>query len=419
MNMKIVTYNVFFVIDLSHNYYDAQKTFNDMSLSFMSMGSRSLFLIFIGVLIPFLMSAFCVFSIVYLFPKLVIAFHTSVGSLSLLVTLSFIGGAVGGVFLGMVADAYGRRVGLLLSTAIFSLFTLAAGFAKSLWELYVFWFLVGFGVNAENGITYAVVTENWRSKRGLMGGVLQGIYFIGIVLDALVSGVIRDWRLVLISIGATSLALSLPLIMLVPETAGRIGLRSVGYGELFRGSLLIITVLSTVLVSSAFLYTIPLVSLAPTYLSAIKPPGLGYWLIALPLVGAASYVIAGYASDIYGRAKTLTVLSTIALVSSVALLLMARSYPGYVTIPVVLAYFSSSIFAYLGVWISELYPMRVRATASNFAFLLGRLLGGVGPPIVAALFSYDLGVGLGYVLTISAALALASTLMLGRFTSID
>lgn len=375
--------------------------------------------LFVSVLVPFLMSAFCVFSIVYLFPELSTAFHVGVAALSLLVTLSFIGGAVGGVFLGMVADAYGRRVGLALSVLIFSLFTLMAGFAGGLLELYVFWFLVGFGVNAENGITYAVVIENWRSGRGLMGGLLQGIYFIGIVLDALVSGVIRDWRLVLISIGATSLALSLPLIMLVPETAGRIGLRSVGYGELFRGSLLIITVLSTVLVSSAFLYTIPLVSLAPTYLSAIKPPGLSTWLIALPLVGAVAYVVAGYVSDIYGRAKTLTVLSTIALVSSVALLLMARSYPGYVTIPVVLAYFSSSIFAYLGVWISELYPMRVRATASNFAFFLGRLLGGVGPPIVAALFSYDLGVGLGYVLTISAALALASTLILSRFASID
>jgi len=249
--------------------------------------------LFVSVLVPFLMSAFCVFSIVYLFPELSTAFHVGVAALSLLVTLSFIGGAVGGVFLGMVADAYGRRVGLALSVLIFSLFTLMAGFAGGLLELYVFWFLVGFGVNAENGITYAVVIENWRSGRGLMGGLLQGIYFIGIVLDALVSGVIRDWRLVLISIGATSLALSLPLIMLVPETAGRIGLRSVGYGELFRGSLLIITVLSTVLVSSAFLYTIPLVSLAPTYLSAIKPPGLGYWLIALPLVGAASYVIAG------------------------------------------------------------------------------------------------------------------------------
>ncbi len=126
----------------------------------MRMGFKSSLIIFMGILIPFLMSASCVFSIVYLFPDLAVAFHVSVSSLSLLVTLSFIGGAIGGVLLGMVADAYGRRVGLLLSAAIFSLSTLAAGFAKSLWELYVLWFLVGFGVNAENGITYAVVTEN-------------------------------------------------------------------------------------------------------------------------------------------------------------------------------------------------------------------------------------------------------------------
>jgi len=60
----------------------------------------------------------------------------------------------------------------------------------------MFWFLVGFGVNAENGITYALVAENWRSGRGLMGGLVQGIYFVGIVLDAVVSGMIRNWRLV-------------------------------------------------------------------------------------------------------------------------------------------------------------------------------------------------------------------------------
>jgi MFS family permease len=202
--------------------------------------------------------------------------------------------------------------------------------------------------------------------------------------------------------------------MLVPETAGRIGLRRVDYGELFREPLLAVTVFSTVLVTSAFLYTIPLVSLAPTYLETIKPPGLGYWLVALPLVGAASYVIAGYASDVYGRAETLIVLSTAALASSITLLLIARYYLDYVTVPITLAYMTSSIFAYLGVWISELYPMRVRATASNFTFLLGRLLGGVGPPIVAAFFAYDLGIGLGYVLALCAALALASTLALRR-----
>ncbi|MFP3315355.1 MAG: MFS transporter [Caldivirga sp.] len=153
-------------------------------------------LVFIGILIPFLMSASCVFSVVYLFPQLAVVFHVGVDALSIMVTLSFIGGAVEGVFLGMVADAYGRRVGLLFSTLIFSLFTIITGLAGNLWELYMFWFLVGFGVNAENGITYALVAENWRSGRGLMGGLVQGIYFVGIVLDAVVSGMIRNWRLV-------------------------------------------------------------------------------------------------------------------------------------------------------------------------------------------------------------------------------
>ncbi|WP_156519780.1 hypothetical protein [Caldivirga sp. MU80] len=54
-------------------------------------------LVFIGILIPFLMSASCVFSVVYLFPQLAVVFHVGVDALSIMVTLSFIGGAVGGV----------------------------------------------------------------------------------------------------------------------------------------------------------------------------------------------------------------------------------------------------------------------------------------------------------------------------------
>jgi len=53
-----------------------------------------------------------------------------------------------------------------------------------------------------------------------------------------------------------------------------------------------------------------------------------------------------------------------------------------------------------------------RCPCPVFTFLLGRLLGGVGPPLVATFFGYNLGIGLGYVLTLCAALTLASTLLL-------
>ncbi|MGC9180319.1 MAG: hypothetical protein ACP5GZ_08985 [Vulcanisaeta sp.] len=52
------------------------------------------FLVFVGVLVPFLMSAFCVFSVVYLFPGIAAEFHVSIKYLSFLVMLSFIGGAL-------------------------------------------------------------------------------------------------------------------------------------------------------------------------------------------------------------------------------------------------------------------------------------------------------------------------------------
>ncbi|MGC8607093.1 MAG: MFS transporter [Vulcanisaeta sp.] len=374
------------------------------------------FLVFVGVLVPFLMSAFCVFSVVYLFPGIAAEFHVSIKYLSFLVMLSFIGGALGGVVLGMLADAYGRRVGLLVSVLIFSVFTLVAGFVNVLWVLYVFWFLVGFGVNAENGITYAVITEVWKGGRGLMGGLVQGIYFVGILMDAALTSIIPSWRIALFIVGALSLVLSVPLVITIPETTSKVGISRVGYGELFRGKYLLLTVLSTALVASAFLYTIPLVSLAPTYLSVVRVGDLHAWLIALPIIGVIAYILAGYLSDVYGRTEVLLALSTIAAVSAIALLIIPVTSLDYVVIPMAMAYFSSSIFSYLGVFISELYPMRFRATASNFAFLLGRVLGGVGPPLVAILFIKNLSFGLGVVLLICAVVALVSTLIIKRVT---
>ena len=107
--------------------------------------SRSL--IIVGILIPFLMSAYCAFSITYLFPEITATIHVSISALSLAVTLSFIGGAIGSIVVDTFVDVYGRRVGLVISIVLFSVFTMLAGLASNLLELYVIWFIVGFGVN--------------------------------------------------------------------------------------------------------------------------------------------------------------------------------------------------------------------------------------------------------------------------------
>ncbi|ABW02191.1 MFS transporter [Caldivirga maquilingensis] len=377
------------------------------------MGIRSILLV-LSVLVPFLMSAFCIFSVVYLFPEISLSIHVTVTALTLMVTLSFIGGAIGGVVFGMIADAYGRRIGLMTSVILFSLMTLLAGFARTLWEFYVAWFLVGFGVNPENGITYAVIAENWRGGRGLIGGLTQGLYFIGIMLDALVYSIIHEWNLVLIVTGAVSLLSSLPWLIIMPETVSRVGLRRINYSEVLKDRFMWLTILGIVIVASAFMLTVPLVSLAPTYLKQIGISNLNLWLLVLPVIGALAYTLAGYLSDLYGRVRVLVALSIIALASSVALLVTADlGLLDYMIPSIALTYVSSSVFSYLGVLMSELYPVNIRATASNLVFTLGRVLGGIGPPLIAFTFASNLGLGLGVVMLISAFLSLVSAVILG------
>ncbi len=180
-----------------------------------------------------------------------------------------------------------------------------------------------------------------------------------------------------------------------------------------------ITIFGTILVASAFLLTVPpLVSLAPTYMRIIGIEPLSTWLIVLPIIGAVAYGLAGYLSDVIGRDRTLIILSIVALIASILLIIVSTTASLMHVVPysLALAYFSSSVFAYLGVWMSELYPIRIRATASNFVFTLGRLLGGIGPALVAMAFSNDLGLGIGIVMAICSVLALISTVNLRSVT---
>ncbi len=125
---------------------------------------------------------------------------------------------------GAAADRWGgRKLGLAVSIILFGSATMLAGLVGSIWELYMLWFLVGGfgGVNSENGVSYAVVVEAWRSNQGLLGSAMQGLYPpVGMLLDAVTSILVRNWRPYMIVVGAVSLIASLACIYLIPETKG-------------------------------------------------------------------------------------------------------------------------------------------------------------------------------------------------------
>lgn len=173
---------------------------------------RSVYSTAASILVPFLLSAYALYTITFTLQPMAQSFHTTVSSVALAITLSWIGGAAGGLLFGVYSDYSTRRGALLISILVFSVATLLVYFAVALWELYVLWFIVGLGVNGENGVSYTLVAElRLSGRRGTVGGLMQGLYAVGTLLGALTASLILPrgpsaWRLMFLASGAASLA---------------------------------------------------------------------------------------------------------------------------------------------------------------------------------------------------------------------
>ncbi|BBD72002.1 hypothetical protein HS1genome_0391 [Sulfodiicoccus acidiphilus] len=248
------------------------------------------------VLVPFLLSAYALYSITFVLGDLATALHTTIEGITLAVTLSWVGGAVGGLAFGVLADRWSRKGALLIAILLFSVATTLTYLVRDLPELYALWFLVGFGVNGENGISYVILAEaSFTSLRGLNGGLVQGTYDLGVLLGALTASLVGGWREVFLVAGLAGL-LGVPFWVGVESTHRRS--KRVPLTSIFRGGLLRLTVVGSALSLSSLLLVVALFSLAPTILSTER----GYYsaIVVGALLSTVAYALAGYASDLWG-----------------------------------------------------------------------------------------------------------------------
>jgi len=86
---------------------------------------------------------------------------------------------------GPIADRFGRTRALAGTILVYAVFTGAAAFSQSVWQLAVFRFLVGVGVGGEWAMAGTYVAEAWPEDRRKMGaGYLQSGYYFGFFFAA-------------------------------------------------------------------------------------------------------------------------------------------------------------------------------------------------------------------------------------------
>jgi MFS family permease len=111
------------------------------------------------------------------------------------------------------------------------------------------------------------------------------------------------------------------------------------------------------------------------------------------------YISLGFLADAYGRKPVTIVYFILALVLTPVLFFWTRNLSLLLALAGVNAFFSNGQYTWMPVWLPELYPTRMRATALAFAFmgplLAGTMIvhfGGFGRAAMALALIYVVGI---------------------------
>jgi MFS family permease len=333
-------------------------------------------------------------------PTLLREFQLSTSQAGFLTSITLIASAAGGILFGILADRAGRRLTLMASIAVYSVFTAACGLSHGVLDLAIFRALLGLGMGGQWAAGAALVAETWNAKdRGKALGFMQSGYAIGYALAALVAAIVLPrwgWRAVFF-VGLLPAGLTLWIRHGVTEsplwtvqqsqtTATSLAL-TWSFAKSYRRIILI-----TLLMNSAALFAWwGLFSWIPTYLALpVAEGGRGLtiaassaWIVAMQAGMWLGYVTFGYLSDFAGRRRIYVGYLLVATVL-VPLYAQARDARMLLILGPLLAFFGTGHFSGFGIITAELFPTAFRASAMGLTYNFGRGLSAAAPWAIGA-----------------------------------
>jgi MFS family permease len=332
------------------------------------------------------------------------------GQAGALGSITLLGGAVGGLAFGHIADRFGRTRAMIASVLLYSVFTAACGLSQNLTQFAVFRALLGLGMGGEWASGAALVAETWPTRhRGRALGFMQSSWAIGFAAAALVVGFVLPrwgWRAVFF-VGVLPAFFTLWVRRSVDEPAvwkAQHAARLAGavpdaaaaprarFADMFRGRTLRLTAAVTFMNACTLFAWWGLNSWVPAYLSLPAGQGgvglstetMSWFVVAMQLGMWLGYVTFGYVSDAVGRKRVYVTY----LLAAGALLPLY----GAMTSPTILlllgpfvAFFGTGYYSGFGAVTAEIYPTSIRATAQGFTYNLGRVASAAAPFTVGRL----------------------------------
>jgi MFS family permease len=360
-----------------------------------------------------------------------------------IIAVNLLGWGVGGLLGGILADYIGRKRMMVLSILAYSVVTGLSSAAWSFESLAVLRFMVGVAVGSEWATGSSMIAELWPDRaRGKGAGLMQCGLGLGFFLAALAWLFIAPlgadaWRYMYL-LGVLPSLVTLWIRRAIPESelweavnAKREAARKkqAGGAALSADDEQLTKFTLADLLSDAGVrkrtFVVFWMSLATTVgfwsISTWVPPFIAgiagaqgmqavkwasYAGMAFTTGSIAGYVAMGFLADAYGRKPITLLFYVVALVLTPVLFFSTTNLTALLFLAFLSGVFANGQYTWMPVWLPELYPTRMRATALAFAFNAPRFIAFAGPLVAGSMIKAFHGYA-------PAALAFASVYIIG------
>lgn len=307
-----------------------------------------------------------------------------------LTALFLLGAAAGGACFGWLGDRIGRVRTMALSILVYSIFTGACYFAREPWQLGICRLVASLGMGGQWSLGVALVMETWsEADRPWLAGAIGAAANIGYVLIAVVAYFVpitaSSWRWIML-VGTAPAVLALAIRYYVPESqrwqTAVAGGTSRPLREIFAAGIRGHTLMGIALSSIALIGTWGSVQWIPLWADKITGgvvPTAKAMVLILLASGAIVGCFAGSICGKYGRRRAFCLMCLVSYgLCWVLFHEITTCGTAFWIVTFLIGASSASFYGWLPLYLPELFPTRIRATAQGVSFNAGRILAAVG-----------------------------------------
>ncbi|MFF9408573.1 MFS transporter [Streptomyces anandii] len=323
------------------------------------------------------------------------------GDATTIATLSLVGVAIGAVCVGPLADRLGRRLLLIGSVLLFSVFTLLVPLAGSVAVFAILRLVAGLGLGACMPVSLTMMAEHMPAARRARASTLTmtGYHTGAVVTSLLALQVTDDWQILFYVLGAAGIAVAAVQWFRLPESEAFVRAkrapeaRRVAFTELLEPAYLRAGIGVWVASFMGLLLVYGLNTWLPKLMNdaGYPVPTAVTQLLVLNVGGVAGLVLGGFVADRRGIKGT-----TLGWFGVSVLMLACLSVKMHSDLMLDIVVFFTGVFVFSAqvlvyAYVTHYYPASVRGTALGSASGIGRIGSIVGPSITGALVTAGIG----------------------------